>query len=241
MFIEEHGFDARLIRAMKSSKDLIALSGRGCHSFVEVYDSFRSSMGAATFDNQRIPNFLFNRLRIFTGLFLDAIRLRRKRIASPPPPLPVTSFQINQVFPDLELFQNNARAGKLGQLVNSNHETPDNHLNKIWVGDTVMRGPLLIDKFKYSDLGGFNLKSFFLGYDEHDLFLRANIAGLFCGYVPINFRSPLEVGSSRALRSWKTEMLLTYRVILIRLNRRTCALFTDHSKANIAEPTIRYF
>jgi glycosyltransferase involved in cell wall biosynthesis len=241
MFITEQGFDVRLIRAMKSNKDLIALSGRGCHSFLDVFDSFQSSMGAATFDHQGISNFVVNRFRVFTALFLDMVRVRRKRITTPPHPLPVTTLQLDEVFPDLELFQKNACAGKLGQLINSSLDTPGSYLNRIWVGDTVMRGPLLIDKLKYSNLGGFNLKSFFLGYDEHDLFLRANIAGLICGYVPINFRSPLETGSTRAPRSWNTEMLLTFKVIKIRLNRRTCALYTDHDRANINEPTIRYF
>lgn len=240
MFIEESGFDTRLLKALKSSEDLIALSGRGCHTLSEVYSSFKSSMGAATFDDLSISSFIINRLRVFSKLFLKAMNLHPKLNHSFPI-LPMTLSQTELVFPALDSFQATGCAGKLGQLVNSNLSTPRELKNRIWISETVMRGPLLIDKVKFLDLGGFDYKSFFLGYDEHDLFLRAYLAGFSCGYVPVNFRSPLETGSSRAPRSWKTELSLTIKVIQIRLNRKKSAMNNEYHKLVPRGSSIRYF
>lgn len=241
MFIEEFGFDARLIRAISSRSDLVALSGRGCHTFEEIFEAFDSSMGAATFDNLNFPSFLINRLRAFTKSLL---RRRAFKVATPESPV---SLVINgdshsrNIFPSFDSFQKSGRAGKLGQLIDISIATPRELSNVIWVSDTVMRGPLLIDKNKYVELGGFDLYSYFLGYDEHDLFLRASLHGYRCGYVPIDFRSPLESGTSRTPRSLKTEWELTKNVFRVSLRRKKCAIMYARWRHSCLERLIENF
>ena len=241
MFIEEFGFDARLLKAISSRGDLVAVSGRGCHKFEEIFDAFDSSMGAATFDDLNFATFFINRMRAFTKLF---IRRRNFRFRAPSGPV---SSEINRIshskciFPFLDSFQISGRAGKLGQLIDLSINTPKELSNVIWISDTVMRGPLLIDKTKYFELGGFDIHCFFLGYDEHDLFLRASFHGYRCGYVPIDFRSPLESGTSRTPRSLKTEWELTKSVLRVRRHRKNCAIIYARSRHSHMERFIVNF
>ena len=241
MYIVERGFDQRLVDSILSSSDLIAISGRGCHSFEEVYHSFQSSMGAATFDDMSFLGFVSNR-------FLALMRLLvRRKSAGKNQVVEESSDQLKLtelntlLFPPLEIFQLSGKAGKLGQLIDSDLETPQSLSRLIWLGETVMRGPLLIDKDKYLELGGFDTDSFFLGYDEHDLFLRASLVGYRCGYVPIDFLSPLKSGTSRARRSWKTEFALTTNLFRIRNSRENCAINVSYCEKPSLVPQIRNF
>jgi glycosyltransferase involved in cell wall biosynthesis len=241
MYIVEKGFDQRLVDSISSSNDFIAISGRGCHTFEEVYDSFQSSMGAATFDNMSFLGFLSNRFLAFMRLLVRGQEgVKNQFLAEASDQFEFTELD-NLPFPSLEIFQLSGKAGKLGQLINSDLKTPDSLSRLIWIGETVMRGPLLIEKNKYLELGGFNIESFFLGYDEHDLFLRASLVGYRCGYVPIDFLSPLKSGTSRARRSWKTEYALTKNLFRIWKNRNTCAITVSYYEKPSSVPQIRNF
>ena len=60
------------------------------------------------------------------------------------------------------------------------------------------RGPLLLDKEKVEKLGYLDENNYFLDNSEHDLMLRAYLKYKYiCGYIPINFNSPLKDGSTR--------------------------------------------
>lgn len=241
MFIVDKGFDQRLIDAISSFNDLIAISGRGCHTFEEVYNAFQSSMGAATFDEMNFLGFLLNRLQTLVRL----IRRGQKSGGDKFPTVLPCQLDLTQltstIFPQLEVFQLSGKAGKLGQLIDSDLRTPQDFSRKIWVGETVMRGPLIIDKKKYLEIGGFDLNSFFLGYDEHDLFFRASLVNYRCGYVPIDFLSPLKSGTSRARRSWKTEYALMINLFRIRKRRYRCAMVASYSEKPSHVPEIRNF
>jgi hypothetical protein len=72
-----------------------------------------------------------------------------------------------------------------------------------------MRGPVAFEKYRYLQLGGLNTKSFFLGFDEHDLNLRGRQQHAWLSaFIPIAFNSPLEDGSMRKKRSRKAKIEL---------------------------------
>jgi hypothetical protein len=89
--------------------------------------------------------------------------------------------------------------GKLGNLVEKNIEDISNILsNKYYIYETCNRGPLLLDKTKLEQLKYLDEKNYFLDNSEHDLFARAYSQFKYtCGYVPINYYSPLDNGSTR--------------------------------------------
>ena len=91
-----------------------------------------------------------------------------------------------------------------------------------------MRGPLIIDSEKYFDLGEFDVKSFFQGFDDHELFLKAWLEKKYrVGYVPLGFSSPLIVGTARKPRSLKTEISIIFNLIRIRKSRKYTFLYSS--------------
>jgi len=73
--------------------------------------------------------------------------------------------------------------------------------NYYYIGETCNRGPLLFDKEKLKTLKYLDEVNFFLENDEHDLFARAYVEhGWLCGYVPIDFISLIENGTTRKKR-----------------------------------------
>ena len=112
---------------------------------------------------------------------------------------------------------------------------------RIWLGETVMRGPLLIDRQKFNKLGGFDTRRFFLGYDDHDLALRGfNEFGYRCGFVPVSFYSPLKAGTTRKPRSLRSELEILRKLMEIRPNWRSSSLanFTDATPDSLVPETI---
>jgi hypothetical protein len=99
----------------------------------------------------------------------------------------------------LEKFEEIKKAGWLGAAIEELREDADfdlkselaAHSRKMWVGETVMRGPILFRRAEYNQYGGFDIMSFFLGNDDHDLFLRARQRGKNVAFTPLHFSSPL--------------------------------------------------
>lgn len=88
--------------------------------------------------------------------------------------------------------------GKLGINIEKSIENLNIDKNTFYVYETCNRGPLLIDKHKLNEASYLDEKNYFLDNSDHDLMLRAYLNKKYiCGYVPINFKSPLEDGSNR--------------------------------------------
>ena len=93
--------------------------------------------------------------------------------------------------------------GKLGtDILVPVRELPNVDVDTLYIGETCNRGPLLLDLPKLKELGYFDERNYFLDNSDHDLFAR----GFFykqwiCGYVPIDFHSPLDHGSTRKPRN----------------------------------------
>ena len=90
-----------------------------------------------------------------------------------------------------------------------------------------MRGPLLVDKKKYLEVGGFDSERFFLGYDDHDLAMRAwNLKGYRSGYVPVGFLSPLADGATRKMRTIKQEFEILSNLVRTQNVSKESALYS---------------
>jgi hypothetical protein len=239
MEILELGFDEKLLCAIKSHQDLLMISGRGCHTLEEVTQSFRIELKRAK------QGFFFSRLVVkeilgFANaligrvlLFVAGVLLSKKTSTfhrnSPVPEQPPSQEKIT-LFPTLEIFSAEGRAGRLGMLIEHGFGSEDLKRNQIWVSETVMRGPLLIDKDKYLAVGGFDSKGFFLGNDDHDLAHRAYVSnGFRTAFIPVGFSSPLNQGSTRRKRSFPTLLQLS------RSQRRTAKHIFDSGLGRLAQ------
>jgi glycosyltransferase involved in cell wall biosynthesis len=70
--------------------------------------------------------------------------------------------------------------------------------NRFYQFETCNRGPLLINRKKLIELNYLDEEHYFLDDSDHDLMARAYIQKRYiCGYVPIEFNSPFEFGSTR--------------------------------------------
>jgi len=91
--------------------------------------------------------------------------------------------------------------GKLGTLVEQPYD-PSLSQTNFYVFGTCNRGPLLLSKEKVQALGYLDEANYFLDNSDHDIFARAlKEKGWICGYVPIEFLSPLVHGSTRKSRN----------------------------------------
>tara|TARA_R110002074_G_scaffold65363_1_gene155431 strand:+ start:4680 stop:5540 length:861 start_codon:yes stop_codon:yes gene_type:complete len=88
--------------------------------------------------------------------------------------------------------------GKLGRSIEQPIENLRVDKNIFYVYETCNRGPLLIDRSKLIELNYLNDDIYYLDDSDHDLMARAYLEKKYiCGYVPINFNSPLSHGSTR--------------------------------------------
>ena len=88
--------------------------------------------------------------------------------------------------------------GKLGTDIEKPISNLNIDKNKFYVYETCNRGPLLLDRKKLEELNFLDEEEYFLDNSDHDLMARAYIQKQYiCGYVPIDFDAPLNLGSTR--------------------------------------------
>jgi glycosyltransferase involved in cell wall biosynthesis len=96
--------------------------------------------------------------------------------------------------------------------------------NAFYVFDSCNRGPLLIDREKLKEMNYLDETNYFLENSDHDLMVRAYLEKkYFCGYVPIDWSSPIHLGSTRNNKNYNNcyEHLIN-KAELQRLNNETC-------------------
>lgn len=221
MVVNDNGFDSRLIQALNSNPDIFLISGRGTLPFEEAYKLYISTLGSDIAQGRSILKYAVHRILAI---------IYKKTIYYLFSSLPFKSdenyvefkhdecISSDEVFPNLDAFQKSSRAGRLGPLIEHNYFTANRY---IWVGEAVIRGPLIIDLSKYNELCGFDKKSFFLGYDDICLCIKAWVLKSYrCGFHPINFSSPISSGSTRKKRSICQELLILLQLIRIKKSNK---------------------
>jgi hypothetical protein len=135
---------------------------------------------------------------------------------------------------DLENFLVLGEAGRLGNQIEWNLDEKILSECYIYVGQTIMRGPLAIQRRKYLELGGFKTDAFFQAYDDHDFVLRGFFEKQYrVGFVPINFSSPISDGSARNVKSLLAEYEILKNIIRIRNERKKSLLYLLDIEASV--------
>jgi len=160
-----------LVSVLDGNPDVFAVSGRGIHPLSTV----RRPTSPMLANLSRLSNAVASKARALE------MRLRPR------------------VRPNGMLFRLTGQAGRLGaSIANPVALRPD---PLAYIGGSVIRGPLALKRADYLEIGGFDLDHFFLGNDDHDLIMRAQLElGRTGAYVPVQFSSPLDAGSTRKPR-----------------------------------------
>lgn len=221
MYLQDKNFDLRLVEALETDEKIIALSGRGVEPIQPVLRQYLNTLGTDR--------------AIGTSIFIYILRRAKYQIVRPSMHLRRKNSKDFEQYPQDENrkcfsqtekeFFATGEAGRLGSKIleplNESYESE----HKIYIGDTVMRGPLLIDRSKYFEVGGFDISSFFQGFDDHDFSIRSRALGFKVGYVPVRFFSPPEIGTTRKPRSFSSEISILKNVIRIRKKRTKTNLY----------------
>lgn len=234
MRIIEAGFDRKLIDAMESFPDLMMLSGRGAVPFAMVAETYLSGPGSDVARGGSVIQHAAAVTRAYARRILSATGIRRDLAAALPasegaasPGVAVEgTVSADLVNPSPDRFRKSRTAGRIGAQMDYPIDPRSLGERRIWIGESVMRGPLMMHREKVMSVGGFDVKRFFLGSDDHDLALRGFLkAGYRCGYVPIGFESPLAHGTTRRPRSVNQEALLLWNLARIRSSWKSSALY----------------
>lgn len=212
MLVYDVNFDIRLIAALESNPDLALLSGRGVEPLLPIIDHYKSKLGTDRIETKSVFKHLLLRIRSHLKFVLPDIK--SKTLITPPPELS-TYGEGEYLHPRNEDFVECGQAGRNGNELNSLLKS-DFPRNLIYIGETVMRGPLLFNLETFRKIGNFDSQRFFQGFDDHDFCARAMYLGYQVGYCPINFVSPLHLGSTRKRRSVSTEILILINILRIR-------------------------
>jgi glycosyltransferase involved in cell wall biosynthesis len=241
MFISDPGFDKRMVALMQAYPDLALLSGRGVEPLEHIIYSYQSSLGteAAFFPSEL--QFLIRRSFLWARNVLKRIMARSLDSSTEVGgelDAEAKKFEVQSN----EAFLSSGCAGRLGKLIDLSPNLSDVLPPRVYLGETVMRGPLLIDRDKYSEIGGFNSDLFFLGFDDHDFCFRANSLKFRVGYSPVHFYSPLRLGANRKHRTALSELLIFLNILRIRKLRLRSTFWTQRqpTKLDLSPPEIRY-
>ena len=121
------------------------------------------------------------------------------------------------------IFNDNG-IGKLGHLIERSIEDINVKKNNFYVFETCNRGPLLFCNKKLKEINFLDEKNYHMENSDHDAMVRAYLSNKYiCGYVPINFKSPLNNGSTRKNN---TNNNINEHYLLLRLNQQEIKNFS---------------
>ena len=225
MFIHDYGWDARLLELMTQRTDIIAISGRGVEPATPLWEDYARTLGSDVARARGLLGYAIIRAAVLVNRLLKSLIAKDSVEALEFGGRESTADSIDVIFPAQEDFQVSGKAGFLGSLISRSESIPNQYKGQIWIGETVMRGPLLIDKSKVVEAGHWPADKFFQGFDEHYLWLKARATlGYKVAFSPVTFSSPLEVGSMRKQRSLKSEILILRNLLRIWGPRRKVLL-----------------
>ena len=109
------------------------------------------------------------------------------------------------------------RLGYFGDLSSPPDDTmrfKRKELNTLYLGEALIRGPVIWNAEMFRKLGGYNDVAHPLGRDDCDLCFRAYLSGYVSGYLPCRAFSIFNQGTTRKKRSTNDQRTLDERNLL---------------------------
>lgn len=233
MILCEKGFDVRMIEVLDIFPDIVAISGRGTERLSNIHADYKRKGGTdISLSARKSAHLVMALLRYLRNVVRKILANSVRRIQQTEKIGLSNEVDRNRSckvpsnwFPDKKLFSNIGRAGRLGADIfdELNDGFPK---NTIWIGESVMRGPLLINAEMYREVGGLDVSGFFQGFDDHDFSLRAWFKKNYrVAFLPVNFVSPRSSGTTRQRRSFFQEISIFYRYFLLGKKWKKSALY----------------
>lgn len=236
IFVSDDGFDKRFSVFFETYDDLFLISGRGTDTWSSACKDLRSSLGSTLSFYDNFQAMLVSVGRRIARNSLKRIRRNLNRTAKVPEHF--DSPDLEEIFPTIETFRSNGYAGMRGEFFyTDDNKSFVNKNNLVWLSESVMRGPLAIRKDRYLLLNGFDRRRFFLGFDDHDLSLRAWVEYRWrTGYCYVNAFSAPDLGTTRKNRSIRQEIELILFTFLKKRPVRKSALYKFESRFDFIPP-----
>ena len=114
-------------------------------------------------------------------------------------------------------YKNTTYFGDISNFPNTKMYFTKRELRTLFIGDAIIRGPVIWDSKKFHALGALDDVAFFLGRDDCDICLRANQKKWIVGYLPCIYISNAMNGTSRKPRSIDVIEAMNKRSILSRI------------------------
>jgi hypothetical protein len=217
MQLMDPGFDKRMILALQSDQRLLMISGRGTHTFAELSEAYMNSPGAVSNSGRTLASNLI-------GFLKSRLSRVRKKYRMGKHQSPQTSA--TEASDSTKNFMKTGRAGRLDQSVETRSHLSPESKQILYMGQTVMRGPLMVDKAKYLVTGGFDTEKFFLGFDDHELSLRGWLNhGMRVGYTAVDYVSPRDLGATRKEKSLESQWRYLVKIFHIQSSRKESLLY----------------
>ena len=211
MIIKDYGFDIRMLRAAEKFPKLAAISGRGVERIQPIVQRYRLTLGTDIATSTSIYRYLTLRSKIYLKSKMNFFSEKRNKSKNFHTDLSKEYFQEQSV----KDFKICGEAGRLGNKIELEFNPNFLEDRTIYFGETIMRGPMLINRKIYLQLGGFDTSQYFLGFDDHDFCFRAARKEFRVAYTPVHFSSPMELGSTRKKRSLLSEILIIANLVRI--------------------------
>jgi glycosyltransferase involved in cell wall biosynthesis len=230
MFIQEFGFDQKLICAMEKYTDLLLISGRGGENLLELKEAFLASKGF-----QRLLN--KNLLKHYYGRIFKSEKKSKQKLDK----------EVGIINLDIPKFLGSGSIGKIGENAQGKFSKQDLLDNKIYVCSSVIRGPLIIDLEKFKKIGFFDYRYFFQGWDDHDACFRAFDQYRWrVGFVPVQYFSDIHPKEytqfSLKRKSFINEMMILINILKLSIFWKKSSLYKlFKEEIRLAEPEIRKF
>ena len=236
MKIMQKNYDEILIKLMEKNPELAMISCRGVHSSSDLLDGELLIRGREIGDK---IEFRFKRMYYFLARTRRGFINRVCRAPVVQPGGKSTSWantsdtknkvDWNEIFPHKPTQNAGFLSHKIHMLPHefeaSVAEVLELHIGKIWKGETVMRGPLVINRRIFVEIGGFSLKAFFQGGDDHELSYRLRKRGFKVAFSPIYFASPPQFGTAYKGRAFHKKLWSQFNAFLRRDNFQRTAFF----------------
>jgi glycosyltransferase involved in cell wall biosynthesis len=229
MLLDDKGFEKRLIKALQSDNCLVAISGRGVEQLMPITEQYCKTLGTDRAHNTSLVGYIAERISVQTRYFLKRLiksaRVKDCNMITP-------TFNVHEEVSDQE-FTRKGEAGRLGNKATDYLSDETLGQNKLYLGETIMRGPVIFDRTKYMQIGALNSKAFFQGFDDHDFCARALLLGYRVGYTPVRYSSPLEYGTTRKPRSVRTEIEVFKNIVRIQNEKKSSPLNSKKRLQNV--------
>jgi glycosyltransferase involved in cell wall biosynthesis len=184
IIIREKFFDLKVLKIFAENQDIFALSNRGTAPWPKNYSGKISLITLYELIGDIIK-------RRYQNNVIDFDRL--------------IETQSNKFVLDKDTFFSKKDFGRLGQYVEIEPEY-ESSTRSLWLGETVMRGPLAFRNSALKELGYLNEKSHPLAGDDHELTLRAwRKLRLRAAYCPMSYSSPVRLGADRRSKPLREE------------------------------------